>query len=119
MTALEFSLTKAAERLLELATLPAARININETNPEDLEALLDLAKRLAGVIDPLFFGIAAEAGVVTPQDPYDRVVTSAIDGYLTYDLEKAADNIRDEEPCVDPNEEHRLGARQLGVGRFA
>lgn len=125
-SALEFTVTKAAERLRALPEKYRGLMGYTDSNsPDVIEAYLALAKEAAEILDPIFFGIRVEVGL--PQldrhgEPY-KMVSSALDGNvadeLSTELEHLLRDALDANPDIDPNAEHRLGARELGVGRAA
>jgi hypothetical protein len=90
---------------------------VDDNCPETLERMRALLIDAANAINPFFARFAKEAVVGKP-DEYVQVATDAIEHYMQWELQDKADKIREDQPYVDPNEEHRLGARQLGVGTY-
>jgi hypothetical protein len=104
----------AIARLVELRQREICAKTPDEDSPTDLRALADLARGVAAGIEPLVQKIAAEAGHGDrcPSWQLEDVVDQ-----IVFDADRIADERQAGTP--DPNAEHRLSGRQLGVGRFS
>jgi hypothetical protein len=68
---------------------------IHDTCPETQERMRDLLMGVVSALDPFFARIAKEAFVGKPGE-YDRVATDAVEGYLEWELQNRADEMRDD-----------------------
>ncbi len=112
------------ERLMSLTKRTIARSRyVDSESLDELGALHDLMFELAHATDPLFSVIASCAAVGGKDDDgSETVVTDAVNCgrfELDYELRHKMEEIASERPYSNPNAEHRLSARQLGVGRAA
>lgn len=122
-------------RLVALRLSPIVQNDaIWEDNPDHLRALSHLANDFARVCDPLFHEIAFQGGLSSRSgaSEHANLVTDAIaENGLAFELSHRADEIEESRRQSDAdearahgrrvsnhNDEHRLTARQLGVGTY-
>jgi hypothetical protein len=114
-------LDAAADRLSALRMSAIARQSfVDEDAPDDLEALAVLTRDIASALDPIFHEISYRGGIGSRSraSAYACVVTNAIEGNLDFELRDRAESILGRRTTTDFDDEHRLSAVELGVGRY-
>lgn len=112
-------LEEAIARLATLETNPIAdKAFIDEDDPDDLAALAALTLDIADALDPIFHEIAYRGGVGSRSraSAHAAYVTNAVEGNLDFDLRDRAERMAARRGAADPDAEHRLSARELGIG---
>ena len=86
------------------------RAIVDETDPDHLRALADLAAKLAAKLDPLFFALAVEGGLATAAMPdgHETYVTDAVAGNLDWGLTHAAEEIEESAGARSDFAEHSV-----------
>jgi hypothetical protein len=113
-------LDAAADRLTALRMSAIARqAFVDEDAPADLEALAILTRDIACALDPIFHEISYRGGIGSRSraSTHACVVSDAIEGNLDFELRDRAEFIAARR-AADPDDEHRLSAAELGVGRY-
>lgn len=109
------------ERLVEIRQRQSVCDGFDEDSAKSLRDVVGVVKDLALAFDPLFHRLAFEAGCgsLSKASKFANLVTDYALDDLLGEIEARAVKIEGERPNPpDENAQHRLGAAQLGVGRF-
>jgi hypothetical protein len=127
LTSLQSTIDDVIARLVALRQSAVVSEPIFDDDPTQLLPLRQFAITAARAIDPLFHEVAYLAGLAhvscdLETSEHARIVSEAVNGDLEWEIQKRAESMAAERAhyrFADPDDEHRLGAAQLGVGRHA
>jgi hypothetical protein len=98
-----------AEALSKLARLRMHRVH-GEAGADDAQALIGDLAALWSIVDPLVDAVGAEAAASfhgIDRGDFQDQLRGALEGNATYAIERAADDMGDDAPSIEPAAEHR------------